>query len=574
MTPILFPATATTYTTKGIGTLGDAMSCTVTQERNGSYELELAYPITGVHFGHISQRSIILTAPNDYDAPQPFRVYRISRPINGVVTIYARHISYDLAGYPIAPYSASTAQAAISGLSAHSMLPMPFTFSTNLSKAGIFTVSAPTSARALLGGSEGSLLDIYGGEWRFDGYNVQLLDAIGADRGVKIVYGVNLTDLEQEENCEAVYTGIVPYYIGTDTPAVWGSVLIALPDADYTKILPVDLSGEFDAPPTVAQLNAAGRNYLQTHNITTPTVSLSVSFVALRGTSAYNDAAPLEEVRLGDTVTVRFPRLGVDAKAKVVKTVYNCLTERLDKVEIGSIRTSIADTIAASIEEIKKKPNASVMKQAILSATAQITGAKGGYVVTRYNAAGLPYELLILDAPTITAAKNVWRWNSGGFGHSSTGYNGPYTTAITQNGQIVADFITTGTLSADRIYGGTIDAENINVKNINGQNIKAQTVKETQLGDGAAVNRVISTNAVNNRCISSGSIATTTCNSEIQGYFADVIETQKLYAGTASVNYLRANIIKGNGFAFSNSGTAYQLQFNGVGAAITAGNPV
>lgn len=553
MMPILFPATATTFATHGLGTLSDAISCTVTEERNGAFEFEMQYPITGVHFGHIAPRCIILAAPNNYDNPQPFRIYRISRPIGGVVTIYARHLSYDLSGCPIAPYTALTAQDAISGLAAHSVMPMLFNFSTNLTKAGTFSFSAPTAARALLGGSEGSLLDVYHGEWRFDGYNVQLLDAIGEDRGVKIVYGVNLTDLTQDEAVDEVYTGIIPYVQGQqDSPTVSGSVLIALPDADYTKILPVDLSDKFEDTPTVEQLDAAGREWLYTHDITTPTVSLSVSFVSLRGSAAYEDAAPLEEVHLGDTVTVQFARLGVNAKAKVVKTTYNCLTERLDKVEIGSLRTSIADTIAGAVKAISTKPSLDTMAAAIISMTAAILGAKGGSVrLLDTDGDGDPDTLYIADGPDPATAQKVWRFNYEGWGASTNGYNGPYV------------------LGATFENGGTIDAININVVNINGQNVRDKTINSAQLNDNSVVNRTIVTNGINNRCISSGSIYTSTCNAEIQGYFADVIETQKLYAGNAVVGYLRANYVKADYFGFVNSGVGHQLKWNGSGNPIT-----
>lgn len=569
MMPILFPADAVAFDTHGIGTLSDCSSCTVTEERNGAFELELSYPITGVHFGHIAQRCIIFAAPNNYDNPQPFRIYRISRPIGGVVTVYARHISYDLSGYPVRPYSANNAQTAVAGLRQYAVAPSPFAITTNLTGTGAFNVPVPMATRALFGGTEGSLIALYGGEWQYDGFECRLLQARGQDRGVKILYGKNLTDLKQEENCANVYTAIIPYYAPTEGDPIVGNVINAVANADYTKILPVDLTQSFDAPPTVAQLNAAGQDYLQTHAVGVPTVSLSVSFVSLRGADGYDGA--LETVKLCDTVTVRFDRLGVDAKAKVVKTAYDCLTERLISVEIGSIRTSISDTIAAAAQEIQAKPSAGAMEKAILSATKQITGAQGGFVVTRYNAQGKPYELLILDTDDIATAQDVWRWNIVGLGHSSTGYNGPYGTAITQDGQIVANYITVGEMSADRIKGGTIDAININVTNINGENIRGKTIGNAALADQAATERVIGTNAVINRCIASGSVYTSTCNAEIQGYFADVIETQKLYAGNAVVGNLRANYIKGDYFAFANTGVGHRLIWNGEGQPITGG---
>ena len=108
MIPVLFPANATTYFTQGLGALTDTISCTVTEELNGEYELEMQYPLEGIHFDEITDRSIIYAIPSPYRSPQPFRIYRITKPLNGIVTIYARHISYDLSGIPLNPFTANS----------------------------------------------------------------------------------------------------------------------------------------------------------------------------------------------------------------------------------------------------------------------------------------------------------------------------------------------------------------------------------------------------------------------------------------------------------------------------------
>ena len=552
MKPILFPPDATVFTTHGLGTLSDCTTCPVTEERNGIFELELSYPISGVQFGHIQQRSIILAKPDNFTAPQPFRVYRISRPIGGVVKVYARHISYDLSGYPVRPYSASNAQTAVAGLKQYAVKPSPFSITTDLTGTGAFDVGVPTATRALFGGTEGSLIDLYGGEWQYDGFNCRLLKSRGQDRGFKILYGKNLTDLKQEENCSKVYTAILPYYAPPDGYVITGDVISAVKDAEYTKILSVDLTQSFDDTPTEAQLTTAGQTYLKTHAVGVPTVSLSVSFVSLRGSDDYE--GDIEDVRLCDTVTVKFDRLGVDTKAKVVKTVYDCVAERLVSVEIGSIRTSIADTIAETAKEISTKPGTNAMLSAIASMTAAILGAKGGSIrFLDTDGDGELDTLYMADGPNPATAKKVWRFNYEGWGASENGFNGPFVLGVTFEG------------------GGTFNCANMNVININGENILGKTIGNTALGDGAAVERVIGTNAVINRCIASGSVYTSTCNAEIQGYFADIIETRKLYAGTASVGFLRAQVIKADEFALTNGGTPHKLIWNGVGNPITGG---
>lgn len=460
MNPILYKSTETAFADNGIGILSDAISCVVTEERNGAFELEMTYPLYGIHFDEIAQRSIILAKPNPVDDPQPFRVYRISSPLGDNVTVYAEHISYDLAGVPVTPFSASTAASAMDALAANAAVSCPFSFWTDKATSGAMTVTAPSSIRSLLGGVQGSVLDVYGGEYRFDRWTVRLYNQRGQNRGVSIRYGKNLTDLEQEQNCASVYTGVYPYWLGMD------GTLVQLPEKiinasgtyDFTRILSLDLSQEWQTAPSAAQLRSKASNYMAANAIGTPKVSLSVSFVQLEQTEEYKDLALLERVELCDTVNVEFPALGVSANAKVVCTVYDCLMDRYDRVDLGDARGSIAKTIASQAQQIAAVPTQtkSVVQTAVDEATALITGESGGYVVLRTDAAGKPYEILIMDTPDIETAVKVWRWNKAGLGYSKSGYNGPYGTAITQSGAIVADYITSGTMQANRIKGGTL----------------------------------------------------------------------------------------------------------------------
>lgn len=307
------------------------------------------------------------------------------------------------------------------------------------------------------------MLDVYGGEYAFDRYTVRLYNRRGENRGVSIRYGKNLTDLEQEENCANVYTGVYPYYIdGEGALTQLPEKIVNAPGTyPFTRILPLDQSQYFDEPPTSSQMRTAAQSYIRDNRIGTPKVSLSVSFVQLEQTEEYKHLAGLEQVSLCDEVNVEFPAMGVSTTAKCVKTIYDVLLGRYISVELGDARTNIADTIANQQAEIKSKPGTSVMQSAIDKATSQITGNLGGYVVLHSSSGGTqPDEILIMDQPDIKTAVKVWRWNKAGLGYSSNGYNGPYGLAMTADGQIVADFITTGTLSANRIKSGIIESDN------------------------------------------------------------------------------------------------------------------
>lgn len=450
MKPILFPSTATEFKTQGLGALSDAISCYVTEERNGEYELEMEYPVDGIHFSEIAKRCILLAIPSPYRLPQPFRIYRITKPLNGVCTIYAQHISYDLSKTPLNPFTAANAPAAMNGLSANAAIPSEFTFWTDKTTAANFAVTVPSKTRGVLGGQAGSILDVYGGEYEWDGFTVKLHNQRGNDSGVVIRYGKNLTDLEQDENISNVLTGIYPYWADTDgNLVVCDPKIVNAPGTyDFQAVDPVDFSQDFDEQPTPVQLQARAESYVQANNIGIPVVSISVSFVQLEQTEEYKDLALLEKCDLCDTVTVQFEKLGVNAKAKIVKIVTDVLLERYDSVEIGDARTNIADTISDQQQEIQKRPTSSVVENIASQITAAILGAKGGAVrLLDTNNDGVPDTLYIADNPDPTQAQKVWRFNYEGWGASKTGYNGPFTIAAGIEDGLYADFITAGTLN-------------------------------------------------------------------------------------------------------------------------------
>ena len=161
----LHESTEMSFTTNGLGALSDAITCEVTEERNGEFELEMEYPVTGIRYKELQLRRIIMAKPNPYSDPQPFRIYAITKPINGIVTINAEHISYDMSGYPVSAFAADTVQNAFINMKSASAVDCPFSFSTDKITTANMTVLKPSSMRSLLGGVDGSILDVYGGEY-------------------------------------------------------------------------------------------------------------------------------------------------------------------------------------------------------------------------------------------------------------------------------------------------------------------------------------------------------------------------------------------------------------------------
>lgn len=474
MIPVLYKANATDFTTYGIGVLKDCTSCEVTEERNGAYECEFKYPITGAIYKELATERIVKAKPNDTAADQEFRIYRITTPINGEVTVYAQHISYDLSNIAALQWASESISPApaMERVFQNTATPHGFTCQTDYSAAKPFSVAKPQSVRACLGGVAGSFLDLWGGEFEWDNFKVIHHQGRGKHTGVVIEYGKNLTDLEHDSENTDVYTDLLPYAIvtaedGTETAITLPEVLLPIADTTLVqrKTLIRDFTSYFDDenPPTEDGLRAYANNYLKNNPLGRAVPTLTVAFEPLWKQPDY--AAVLERVSLCDTVTIRHSVLGITAKAKVITTVYDTLAEKYVSITLGSAKANLLNNVSAA-EAAAEDAAAKIdrfpvlMNTAIKNATGLITGQTGGYVVLNTDGeTGKPYELLILDTPSIEDAVNVWRWNVGGLGFSGNGYNGPYETAITADGQIVADFITSGTLVANIIKAGVLQSQ-------------------------------------------------------------------------------------------------------------------
>ena len=471
MIPILYKADAVDFSTFGIGALSECTLCEVTEERNGAFECTLKYPVTGILFSELKNERLIKAKPNDTSEEQLFRIYRITTPINGIVTIYAQHISYDLSNIAELMWSSAmiSPSLAMSRLFTKTATTHNFKCSTDFSSAKPFSVSNPMSVRACLGGVEGSMLDLWGGEYEWDNFNVILHSKRGKDNGVVIEYGKNLTDMEQDNDFTDVYTDLLPYAVFSDesTEKVVTLSEVTLPIVDTplrSKTLIKDFTELFEDKSSINEnsLRTKAQSYIKENPLGVETPTLTVAFEPLWKQPEYS--AILERVSLCDTVTIRHSALGITAKSKVIKTVYDSLAEKYVSITLGSAKSNFVNTISDVKKEISTVKNEVghfplLINTAVKNATSLITGQTGGYVVINTNSvSGQPYELLILDAPTIESAVNVWRWNVGGLGFSKNGYNGPYETAITSDGQIVADFITSGSLTANIIKAGVISS--------------------------------------------------------------------------------------------------------------------
>jgi len=456
MKPILYDEFERAFDHNGIGILSDAIDVIVDPALNGIYELEMKYPADGIHYEDIAHRAIILSSVDPVSRPQPFRIYRIVPTSKGTVTVYARHVAYDLMGVTVSPFTAASAADALTTMKASAVTSCEFDFWTDKSTRANMTVLVPKSIWSLLGGTEGSILDVYGGEYEFDRFTVRLHERRGTDNGVSIRYGKNLTSLEQDSNIANCYTGVHPFWYGQE-----GS-LVELPEKilhaegvfTHTKIYPLDLSAEWQDPPAEELLRARAQRYMKENDIGTPTVSIKVEFVRLEQTEEYKDLAILEQVLLGDTVHVYFPKLKVDTAARVVRYRWKPLLDRYDSVTIGSVRSNLASTIVKQQQEIASKPTVTTMQYIASALAATVTGAKGGCVrQLDTDGDGMPDEWYIADNPDPAQAVKVWRFNYEGLAASKTGYNGPFIMGATFEDGILAHMV-----RAVQVTAGTIQS--------------------------------------------------------------------------------------------------------------------
>lgn len=475
MIPILYDRAEKHFTTNGIGRLSDCISCTVTEERNGIYECEFKYPITGEHYSDIKEDMIIAVTHDNKGDIQPFDIYARSAEIDGVVTFYAHHVSYRLSDVVVAPFDASGVADALRCIGTEAINYNEFTFWTNKTGTAEYKNKVPNIARAMLGGQEGSILDVFGtGDYEFDKFLVRLYANRGSDSGVEIRYGKNLADIEQKYDISSTYNAVVPYWTNPDGEVkllpeymiVYSGATIretTLTDEDLVIIrnesyepieigyriidaIPMDLSSDFQEEPTDQEMRDLAQSRFESNEGWLPDENINVDFVQLWQTEEYANFAPLQRVGLCDTVSVYYPELGVEkVKTKVIKVVYNVLTEQYDSIELGKLQTTLAQTITsdARAEILQEVPTYDALEREF----DLIRGGLGGYVVMNVNANGQPQEILIMDDPDRTQAVNVIRMNKNGIGFSQNGYNGPFNSAWTIDGTFYADWIKTGLLS-------------------------------------------------------------------------------------------------------------------------------
>lgn len=352
MIPILFESSETEFDNNGLGRLRDAISVVVTEERNGIYECDFEYPVTGSHFDDIILGRIIGVEHDYTNDVQPFDIVSYSRPINGVVTFHAVHISYRLRKSVTSGKGINSLTDAFTEF--NSATPsLGFTFNTDIESSNYISAfdGVPKSVRTIMGGVEGSILDAYGGEYAFDKFNVTLYRQRGVDRNLTIRYGLNMTEFNEDADYSDAYNACIGYWLGSDSEGNDDVVKTDLVESGYqsynnrTEVVALDLTDKFEDKPSVSDLTAMAQSYMSNNQTYLPSQTITVDFINLRDTLEYQHLSQLYECNLCDTVNVVFPRYGIETRFKVVKTVYDVLLERYSEMELGQLSMSLSEAL-------------------------------------------------------------------------------------------------------------------------------------------------------------------------------------------------------------------------------------
>lgn len=441
---------STTDFSKNGRLLDEAISCSVEEELNGAYELELEHPIDSRGKWQELIEGNIIKADG-----QLFRIYNKRKTLRAL-NVNARHIFYDL----IDNFLDDVRPENLSGIGALEWILARTQYAHSFSCIGDVAGSntryfiRKNVVEAIMG-SEG-IINTWGGEIERDNFVIKYKQARGLDRGVHVRYGKNIIGIEETINLDGVCTRMLP--IGKDG--------LMLPeryiDSPYINNYPhpkikkyefdigVDEENGITEAIAIEQLRTVATVFMADNKIDIPPVNYKVDFIELSKTEEYKNFTVIERVHLGDIVTIKHSKLNIDLKAKAIKIKKNVLTNRIEAIELGNIKNNLASSLnqvvngLRSLKELQEQEK-SAFQQAIDNATQLLTSALGGYVIKRTG------ELLIMDTEDPATATKVWRWNINGLGYSSKGINGPFETAITMDGWIVGKFVTAHSITVNHL---------------------------------------------------------------------------------------------------------------------------
>ena len=485
--------------TGGIGDITGAYDGVAVEEANGLKEITFKLPISSPRYSQITVGSYIKAKVDDLHVPQIYEVYKITKPMKGIVTVKAQHISYILGKATVMPFETTGITMVTVKMIQNLVGTFPFTFDSDIvNSASAFKIDKPMSFRNGIGGWKGSILDVFGGELDWDNLAVHLYAHRGTDRGVTIEYGKNLVDLTQEESNANVYDAVIGYAIKDETTYVGDIQKITTTNSPRTLNVDFSSAFDYDETPTVAKLNQLALAYAQNNNIGIPKINLRVAFEPLERFSEYEDITLLEQTGLFDTVHVTFPKLGVDATAKVIRTEYDFINEKPISIELGNAKTNLLGLVDEQIENqisgIDIDVDTSEIEETIgfldsyVDEMTDVITNSLGLFATKVEKSGGGYQMYLHNRPNLADSQFQWTMNAGGFAVSQDGGD-TWSAGIDPNGNAVFNSLAANTVNALKIYGSYIQGSEIvfgDPSNANAKYITAKPYSESGVAQGVS----------------------------------------------------------------------------------------
>lgn len=465
----------------GLGQI-QPLSCTVTEELNGIYELDFTVNVNDKHYNDLKNSGLVKVTVGD-GSEQIFRIYKIDEPINMISSVHCQHITYDLSKVVVKPFTATGAVNIKNQLVSNMLGSYPFSTWTDITNTtSTFTNDIPRYFRECLGGYEGSVLDVLRPEYEWDNLTVKLHARRGADNGVRISYGKNLIDYSQEQNNENVYDGVYGYAV-VDEVTYKADSYFNKTGATYPRILNVDFSSDYESGqvPTSAELLQKATTYAQNNSIEVPSINIKIDFIPLWQTEEYKNILPLERVSLGDTVHVFFDKLNVEASSRVIKTQWNVLTNKYDSIELGdakaNLNTIINDSVTTAVDDAVSDLDIDVGWLDTKAENMFKLIANGvGLHITKDSAG----RIILHNEEYISRSKYQYMITAQGFMMSDDyGQEGSWRSGWTTSGDAYMNSLSTITLRALDIYGATINGTVINFGDLADKYITAKAYNNT-----------------------------------------------------------------------------------------------
>ena len=454
----IYLSTETTFTNNGLGFLTDCLSAVITDEINGNYSLTLEYMLNG-HLSEYLVQENIIKCPVQDGTMQLFRIKYVNKDFNKI-TINAKHIFYDLLDnflLDVAPTNRA-AQSFGEWILARTNYVSPFSFVSSIATTKSARYVRKNPVEAIMGTESNSMVNLFGGELQRDNFTINLLTRLGQDRGLKLIVGKNITGIQMTIDENELYTRILPLGFDglmlpetyVDSPLINQYPTPKIRKYEFSEIK-YDASGEDESAYSdiqdAYQALRDAANELYANGIDKPQINIAIDWIELSKTKEYEQFQNLETIRLGDTLKANL--LGLDYETRVIGITYNVLANRVDSFTIGEVKPNIATTLNNIEKAVESVDTSSILDAARESATDLINSALVSNIYLDYETG----NLYIMDTDNPQTATKLWRWNLNGLGYSDEGINGTYDVAMTMDGSIVANMITTGELNAELIQG-------------------------------------------------------------------------------------------------------------------------